>query len=328
MSATQRSTGVLLLVLIVSAGISQAQTTTQDELLKKSLAAFRAGDTGEALRFLDELLKVDPKHPTAWRSKGIVLNRSGRYAEEIQCYDRHLALVPKDAAAWSNRAAALGRLERYAEAEKSFNTAATLDPKDAFIYSNRGVTRFKAGNYDRALADLQKAKTLGILEHQPDVEQYILWCRRILRQLAGQGTPPLDWKPDYGSYHTDVSAVSKGNLLIDMPGPDYRPAPSEGGLTSLAGLGGTRMSFAGTEREPFLYAPRFYVWNGAVINDPKFGVLLDNGTQFSYSTVGSTGQITRKGVIRGWKAVVLTQDPPPPRKAAPAASSPTSPPRT
>ena len=63
---------------------------------------------------------------------------------------------PDIAAFWANRGNAEGQLGRNDKAELSFAKALELDPELALAYYGRGYTRFRAGNYQGAVDDLDE----------------------------------------------------------------------------------------------------------------------------------------------------------------------------
>jgi len=267
-------------------------------------SAFVMGDHAKALEGFARALQVDPKHKDALFFSAVCYQRLGQSEKEVEMYDRLLAIDPGRSVALSNRGAALFQLKRFKEMEESFRKAKAADPKDGHVFLNSGICLLQIGHFQEAHDDLLAAKEkLTSDAAKAKSSNYLLWTKRILRQITGKGTPPADWKPDISSYHTDLRLSRQGGLLIDMPEKDAAPKAT-GGLTSLAGLVGTRMSFGGSSEKPFEYAPRFAVWEGAVINDPQYGVLLENGTKFRFERVEKERTTTFTGQVVGWKCVI------------------------
>ena len=59
--------------------------------------------------------------------------------------------------------------------------------------------------------------------------------------------------------------------------------------------------------EVLLYAPNFFVWEGAYINDPQFGLLLEEGTKFKHTRINGNDKYIRIGLIKDWKTKVLSE---------------------
>ena len=60
----------------------------------------------------------------------------------------------------NNRGLAYADKEDYDRAIADYDKALELDPKDATAYNNRGFTYDKKGDYDKAIADYNKALEL------------------------------------------------------------------------------------------------------------------------------------------------------------------------
>ncbi len=179
------------------------------------------------------------------------------------------------------------------------------------------------GDYKAALKDFEYAKELGCALNRLNTAFAI--SKNLLEQMQGS-LPPKDWNPDYSQYQTITDIynpislmlldMSDGFLLgmfqgIEVPGPEK----SEEGIQIDMGATlnsfvsqGSKFTFRGTADKSVPYAPDFYVWNGEVINDKKFGVLLTNGTSFKYIKIEGNYKITKIGAIRDWKPVVESEN--------------------
>ena len=82
------------------------------------------------------------------------------------CYEtiaEHLlaGLNPADADAYYNRGDAYSEIGEYEKAVADYNKAIQVDPNDADAYYNRGCTYGEMGEYDKAIADFNKAIELA-----------------------------------------------------------------------------------------------------------------------------------------------------------------------
>jgi len=91
----------------------------------------------EAIMCFDKALTIDPKYEDAWCAKGITLRKMGRHEDAIECLIEALKIYPRYVYAWCNRALALWELGRYEEAIKCVNTALNINPKDEDVISLR-----------------------------------------------------------------------------------------------------------------------------------------------------------------------------------------------
>ena len=307
-------TGILVIcsVFFLPSFVSAQETKPKqaaDKLYSQGISALQEDKVEQALEYFNKALQINPGYKMAWAYKGFILKKLGKYEEELRCYDKFIEIDPANEVVWNNRGVTLLSLHKYQESENSFRRAEMLKPKYPETFYNRGILRLETGNYKEALKDFTKSIRLGTaMKENADV--HISWCNRLIRQIDGINIPPKNWEPNYYKYNSIVEAETKDHPLIDMPEPNYKPKPDPSGLPlamPLTGYAGTKIRLKGTQEEPFLYAPKFYVWDGSVINDYKYGVLLENGTKFKYVKIEGAHQIISLGVIEGWKAKVTSK---------------------
>jgi len=268
-------------------------------LLTSAFSAMDTGDYQKAVEGFAKVLQLDAKNLNAMKMSAVSYMRLKNYEKEAEMYDKILAADPSDGFTMSMRGVALYRLNRFKDMEASFAKAKEISPKDGEIFENSGKCQMLLGNYKKANGDFLAAKENGKLSADGAVG--LIWTKRILRQMNGDGVPPADWKPDVASYHTDMNLSRPRGYLINMPEKEDATSDQQGGIRSLAGQIGTRFSFSGSSDQPFEYAPGFKVWDGAVINDPKYGVLLQNGTKFLIEHIENNK--TNIGQVAAWKLV-------------------------
>jgi tetratricopeptide (TPR) repeat protein len=62
----------------------------------------------DAIKCIEEAIKIDPNHAFYWYNKGICQDRLGQWNEAIVSFDEAVRLYPKYAEAWFNKAVAEG----------------------------------------------------------------------------------------------------------------------------------------------------------------------------------------------------------------------------
>ena len=62
--------------------------------------------------------------------KGKNLLDKGKYLEALECFEQALKLSPKDPDLWNSKGLALRGMGRYDEANQSFNKSLEIDPRD------------------------------------------------------------------------------------------------------------------------------------------------------------------------------------------------------
>lgn len=229
-------------------------------------------------------------------NRGVSHYQNKELDKALECFDKVLKLNDEDASAWMHKALVLNDIGMYQLGEDTFAKAISLNSKEPYYYANRSLCRFKNGNYEEALSDLDKAIKYGF---PPNKSNNVFVIQTILRQLYGYEyddlkIPPKDWKPNPSKYCKDVvlEEVVSGYL-------------KDKGLICFGSSG--RLAFTGTQEKPLLYAFNFFVWDGAIISDENFGVLLDNGTKFKYVKLEKDYKIEKVGIIENWKAKVTSE---------------------
>jgi tetratricopeptide (TPR) repeat protein len=82
-----------------------------------------------AMRDLEAVLKVNPKHAAAQIQKGYIYHEMGDHLSAVEAFDAGLDLAPEAAHAWLWRAQSKAALGDKAGAEMDLAHARKLDPK-------------------------------------------------------------------------------------------------------------------------------------------------------------------------------------------------------
>ncbi|HUR58905.1 MAG TPA: tetratricopeptide repeat protein [Opitutaceae bacterium] len=125
-------------------------------------ALLRAGQTAEAVPFLEAALRGDPHYADAGNNLGLALARLGRFDEAIAQFQSALRLRPR-ADTHYNLGEALARAGRNEEAIVQFESALRRNPLHAKAHNNLGVVLLSLGrtaaalDHDRAAVELDPA---------------------------------------------------------------------------------------------------------------------------------------------------------------------------
>jgi tetratricopeptide (TPR) repeat protein len=163
----------------------------------KASAAFLAGDYDAAISLYTEVIKADPKAVLAYNARALAYREKGETAKALADFDQAIRLKPQlmfyfnrgfthygngdDKSAIADLTRALqdkrsdphvralclvGRARCYISQEKSgpamsdLNAAIKLNAKDSQAYHLRGIVHKVAHEYDKSLADYEKAIAL------------------------------------------------------------------------------------------------------------------------------------------------------------------------
>jgi tetratricopeptide (TPR) repeat protein len=93
--------------------------------------------------------------------QGMRYSEAGRYDQALQAFDQALKLKPNDPAIITYKATVYYAKGNHAQAMQMCEQALKLNPNFGRAYYQRGMIYEKQEKYDQAVADLQKAKSLG-----------------------------------------------------------------------------------------------------------------------------------------------------------------------
>ena len=93
--------------------------------------------------------------------QGMRHSEAGRYDQALQAFDQALKLKPNDPAIITYKATVYYAKGNHAQALQLCEQALKLNPNFGRAYYQRGMIFEKQEKYDQAVADLQKAKSLG-----------------------------------------------------------------------------------------------------------------------------------------------------------------------
>lgn len=119
-----------------------------------------SGRLDDAVRELDEAVRLRPEYTAAHRVRGMALAGTGRHAEAVAAFERALQLDPSDVVSHFERAGTLLAMERPAEAVAAYDQAIALRPDYPAPQINRAIILMDAGRDAEALAAVDRAIAL------------------------------------------------------------------------------------------------------------------------------------------------------------------------
>ena len=116
----------------------------------KGTALLNAGNTVEALKYLNRAIKDNPDNEMAWNNRGIALVSLGLEDAALKSYERALTINPNYEVAWNNKGNVLARMERYEDALKCYEKALSINPDYRDAWMNKGYVLIKLDRYREA----------------------------------------------------------------------------------------------------------------------------------------------------------------------------------
>ena len=126
----------------------------------KACVLFELGQYEDALKYSDELLKLNKNNSHNWNIKGAILNRLGNYEAALESLNEALRLDPKNPYALCNKGETLKKMGNYFEAMEYIDKALDINPKLPFIWLNKGETLMAMNKNEEALEYIEKALEL------------------------------------------------------------------------------------------------------------------------------------------------------------------------
>ena len=143
--------------------------------------------------------------------------QAGRYDEAIERYRQALSLKPE----WLEGRFILGTLlydnDRYEEGRDEFRRLAQAEPKNGLVLALKGLCEFRLRNYDRALKELQEARSLGIAS--PEVLSVAGYHAAILLNRFEQYESAFEILREFARQQKDTPGVIEafGLSVLRMP---------------------------------------------------------------------------------------------------------------
>jgi putative PEP-CTERM system TPR-repeat lipoprotein len=125
-----------------------------------AILALKKQQPEKAEQIADRALKLDPGHPEAWHTKGVIAYMGGDLEQAASHFSRCLELNPEHYAAKVSRASVYIELERFKEAIKEFSELSIASEWDPQISYYLAVAKRKVGDLQGAKDALQKASDI------------------------------------------------------------------------------------------------------------------------------------------------------------------------
>ncbi|GAB3512151.1 hypothetical protein GCM10027400_18500 [Pseudoxanthomonas daejeonensis] len=169
-------------------------TIPASELYARAFAAFRQGQSQQALGMLQLLLRQVPRHADGWNLAGVIHSARQEVAQAAACYRRAVALGA-GAGTWVNLGLAEQRRLSHDEAEAAYRKALRMDGTLVIAWQKLGGLLEETGRREEALAAYRSALALepGNLRSVGDA----LLLRRYM----------ADWDPASGPHPQDLLAA-------------------------------------------------------------------------------------------------------------------------
>jgi tetratricopeptide (TPR) repeat protein len=138
-------------------------------------------EDGEALHWLNETLRIEPRNAAAWFNLGYFHSRRGRPGEAVAAFRESARLSPRLDTAWYGLGLALAAQGRHGEAAAALERAAALQPMNGEVWYQLGMAQHWAGEaakvaeVARHLNRFDRRMTRSLVDHsgRQDLEHLV-----------------------------------------------------------------------------------------------------------------------------------------------------------
>ena len=131
------------------------------QLEDRATAYYRKGDNDEAIKAVDQAIRLQPTAPILYIDRGSAFQAKGQSDKALADFNRAIQLNPTSARAYCDRAILEDELLRKPDkALVDYDQAIRLAPDFQRAYFDRGVHFFGQHEYSRAIADFSRAAQL------------------------------------------------------------------------------------------------------------------------------------------------------------------------
>jgi tetratricopeptide (TPR) repeat protein len=175
----------------------------------RGMAHARLGDFDSALRDFDRAAELDPTYPQLYLQRGELYLKLGRYAEAVRQSTLFLQSNESHLAGYRTRALALMQMEEYDRAIADLDRAIELGANHE-AYNDRGVARMRAGRPEEALLDFSRA-----VEMAPEPASYLHNRGMAYMQLGRNDEALADFNSVIGADSGALNSfIARGQLLL------------------------------------------------------------------------------------------------------------------
>jgi len=145
---------IIILSLVVCNGYAQ---TAEDEALKKGVDLIRHDKFDEAITEFNNVIAVDPKSASAYYNLGFAYDKKGDFDKAILNFSKAIEIDPTLTDAYYNRGFAYYKKGAFDNAINDYNKVIEISPASADAYYGLGLVYSKKGDLDKAIVEYTKA---------------------------------------------------------------------------------------------------------------------------------------------------------------------------
>ncbi len=130
---------------------------TANDLNESAVQALQNQHYEMAIELFQRVLKLEPKHKSAWNSLGGAYLGLGQYDKAAEAFQKQIEINPYDEYAYNNLGRAYERQQRYDDAVKQFQKQIEVNPLDQYAHASLGGLYVNQKKFAQAVPELEKA---------------------------------------------------------------------------------------------------------------------------------------------------------------------------
>lgn len=146
-----------VLIILISVVCSSYAQTTEEETLRKGVDLARHEKLDEALAEFNKVIAADPKSANAYYNMGFAYDKKGDTAKAISNFSKAIEIDPTLADAYYNRGFAYYKKGNFDEAIADYNKVIEVAPDSADAYYGLGLVYSQKGDLDKAILEYTEA---------------------------------------------------------------------------------------------------------------------------------------------------------------------------
>ncbi len=140
-----------------NSGNNQSGSSLVQKRFQQGLAFRKKGNTRQARKRFEQVLKLQPKHLESLLLLGADAYDNGDLRKATNLFRKATKADPKNAAAYFNLGVSLSDQQEHKAAIQNYDKAIKIDSSHANAYNNRGVSQQALGQYQQAVLDHKQA---------------------------------------------------------------------------------------------------------------------------------------------------------------------------
>jgi len=130
------------------------------KMLEKASELSEDQKYSQALKYYENVLRVDPVNITAIIDYGVTLQNLAYLKRALEMYDMALTIQPKNISALINKGTVLHTMEKYSEAISCYDIVLRLDERNTMTAVCKGLSLGEMGNIKLAIKYFKKALSI------------------------------------------------------------------------------------------------------------------------------------------------------------------------